>query len=665
MNRLKGGVAAVSLAAMLVYATAAQAAITTSNITTPADGSLMVQNLATNPSGQTFTVSGTTNGNAGDLFDIACYAGNTRWEAYAGPSSAGIALTSTDGSFSVTGVPESLFAGGPNSGECHLVAVPHGTSPSPGASYTGPRVGFSEFSTSTIPSGANAGAAWDYYFNDAAMLGSDQSESIDSCGPFPLLTDGTSAVNLGPYMFDCAGSFYNSPGEFHSLTSPDLTRAEIQVDGQNAYGSASAKLLFGGSDALPGFPALSASLDSFSTSTGDAQTTESEPLVKCTPNDVYGPTSSDCTAFGSTGVSIKRVTAYTNSGRVATVTDTYSSTDGAAHSIDVLYEDDLGANTAGWKFPGQVSFVPSGSGSGPSAWSPPATVYAIENTGAAPSLSNPVGALTYASAYGTASFDSTLWSAYAEPSGLFDYQDVVPAGGSVSIAWSYAVGTSLAEVQGDASAALDVLQPPGVSISSPAAGATLLTQPVKVAGTASAGSGVKSVSVNGVAATVSGGNWVASVPLAKGTNMLTATMTSNGGASTTASETVAYVPPAVLIRKSERFNGRAVLVKVSCWAAGSDCKGTVRLHFSELVIRHRRHRRISVGSVTKDQTVLAAHAGTIAVALGGRQRRALKSAGRLKVTGLVMATQASGVQATAPHASFTLTIKQRAKKRHK
>ena len=40
----------------------------------------------------------------------------------------------------------------------------------------------------------------------------------------------------------------------------------------------------------------------------------------------------------------------------------------------------------------------------------------------------------------------------------------------MSIAWSYATGTSLAEVQGDAAAALDVLQPPAVTISSPTAG---------------------------------------------------------------------------------------------------------------------------------------------------------------------------------------------------
>ena len=188
---------------------------------------------------------------------------------------------------------------------------------------------------------------------------------------------------------------------------------------------------------------------------------------------------------------------------------------------------------------------------------------------------------------------------------------------------------------------------------------------MKVTGTASAGSGVKSVTVNGVAATVAGGNWTASVSLPKGTNTLTATVTSDDGNTATTSETVAYVPLAALIRKSERFNGKAVLVKVACSAAGSNCNGIVKLTFSETVVKHRKRHTITVGSVTKHQTVAAGKTATSACALDARERRALKSAGKLHVTGIVLATEASGVRAVTAHASFTLTIKQPAKKRHK
>ena len=155
--------------------------------------------------------------------------------------------------------------------------------------------------------------------------------------------------------------------------------------------------------------------------------------------------------------------------RRKTVTDTFSSTNGAAHSIDLLYEDDLGSSTAGWEFPGQTSFgqhPPTGPAAGASTGT-----YVIDDTSSVPSLSNPVGAITYSTPYKSVGFDNTLWP--SETSGLFDDQAIVPAGGSVSIGWSYATGTSLAEVQGYAAAAQDVLQPPAVTISSPTAGASL------------------------------------------------------------------------------------------------------------------------------------------------------------------------------------------------
>ena len=67
---------------------------------------------------------------------------------------------------------------------------------------------------------------------------------------------------------------------------------------------------------------------------------------------------------------------------------------------------------------------------------------------------------------------------------------MVPAGGSTSITWSYATGTSLAEVQGYATAAQAELRPE-VTITSPANGATVTSSPLTMTGTAGGGSGVK------------------------------------------------------------------------------------------------------------------------------------------------------------------------------
>ena len=388
---------------------------------------------------------------------------------------------------------QSVFAGD----SCLLLVVPHGTTPTLGSGYTGPRVGFSEFSTSTISSGANSGTAYDYYFDDATAAASSQSASIDDCGPYAYLVDGTTAMNPSPYLINCGGSFYNSP---NALDTSAVGRSEIQIDGLNAYGSDSADNLFTNSDKLAGFPALTASLDSFDSSTGNAQTTESEPLVKCTPEpeNLYAPTSSDCTAFASTGVAIKRITSYSNSGRVATVTDTFSSTDSQAHSLDLEYEMDLQNSTSGWQLPGQPRLRRRERRHWCRPSTAPGTVYGIYDVGSAPSLSNPVGALTFSTPYNSVNFYNTLWT--GENSALFDYQRMVPAGGSTSIIWSYATGTSLAEVQSYAADALAALRP-AVAITSPANGVTVTSSPVTVTGTAGGGSGVKSVTVNGVTAT--------------------------------------------------------------------------------------------------------------------------------------------------------------------
>lgn len=79
-----------------------------------------------------------------------------------------------------------------------------------------------------------------------------------------------------------------------------------------------------------------------------------------------------------------------------------------------------------------------------------------------------------------------------------------------------------------------------VGISSPANAAVVGANPTTVTGTAIALGGVRSVTVNGVAATLSGTNWTASVPVRLGPNTITATARSNDGATAQASESITY-----------------------------------------------------------------------------------------------------------------------------
>lgn len=555
-RRMAGVALLVGLLAALLATSSAEAAITTSSVTAPADGSLLFLNHDSNPT-QAFTVSGTTDGTTGDLVDIRCYnAGSAQGGSYMGPAAAGITVA-VNGSFTAS-VPLSDFTGS----SCELLAVPHGTTPQPPTGLTGPRVGFSRFGSSRLTSGPNTGETYDFTLTQAGLGGLASAGSISNCGPYSQLYDMSATMSVSPFLLNCAGSFFDSPAEFFTnTTTVDITRSEVQVDGMNAYGSLDAQQLFAGSTSNSGFPALSVAV-SFNSTTGDAQSTESENLVRCSPTDVYKPTATDCSSFVASGVRLRRVVDYSGGGRVQTVTDTYSGMDASAHTLDLEYDTDLNDPTAGWELPGQSVFSPHATGdTAPAPSTAPGTIYGIDNRALAAGFANPVAAMTFATPYNSIRFDNTLWSGYGsgEPSALIDYQRTVPAGGQVTITWNYATGTSMSEVE----AAADRFSPPSISISSPANVSTP-AGPVTVTGSASAGSGVHGVTVNGIQATVTGGNWSASVPLSSGTLAVTAIVTSNGGVTASSSETLHRAKPVAATRSASHLT-----------AAGAKLMGTV------------------------------------------------------------------------------------------
>jgi hypothetical protein len=387
---------------------------------------------------------------------------------------------------------------------------------------------------------------------------------------------------------------------------------------------------------------------------GDAQTTESQPLVKCTPQDVFAPTHTNCTAFASTGVTMTRVSHYSNGGRVITSTDAFTSTDGVAHALDLQYETELGDAAAGWQFPGQSGYSYTAGTSGPAATAAPATIYAIYNPMSSPSLTNPVGAATFAVPYNSVKFDDTIWGP-SSPSTLFDFQRMVPASGSTSITWSYATGTSLAEVQGYAAAAQATMQAPAVAISSPAGDATVTGTPLTVTGTANAQSGVSSVTVNGLAATVSNRTWIASVPITRGQNTLTVTATSDDGSTASTTATVTYAPPPKISLISKRFNDKAVVVKLACASGGSNCGGNVTLGYTETVVKHHKRHRVTVVIATKHYAISYGQTATVAATLNRTGRKLLKKLGKLAASGTVTVTEASGKSKSVVTFRLTLT----------
>ncbi len=257
------------------------------------------------------------------------------------------------------------------------------------------------------------------------------------------------------------------------------------------------------------------------------------------------------------------------------MTDTWSSTDGHGHVVDALYDDAIGnsGNNEGLEFPAETGFSRHVVGDvvgGPS--SAPGSVLVHANVDAPDGDPDEnYGAITFSSAPSQFVFRSS--SEYEEHQTLS-----VPAGGSVSLTYIYSVGTTLAGVQALAFAAEDQLRSPALSITAPPNGSRRHARTVTVSGTASAGSGIRSVTVNGVNATLgAGGTWSAQITLRRGTQTLTATATSNSGLTASASVTVIYAKRCVVPHVKGLGRGKA---EKAIHAAGCTIGKIIKQHSS-------------------------------------------------------------------------------------
>lgn len=539
---------------------AAQAAVTTTNIAswtssssgTPANSPYLIS-YDNQPT--TLTVTGTAPGAAGDRVDIVCYYGSPTPQSQFKTLATNL-LVSASGTFTTPSggsAPQLRLIAGH---ACRLRAVPHGgASTGDTNTFTGPKLAIAETALlPTISGGPNNGTPYDYYVNGTTFTsfsawkapGTPAASGSGACGgPYAAPID--PAFDIGTFPVDCVGS----------LLADDLGiwggRSEVVIDGRNAYDAASAQGLFprtggqdNGSQDLAGFPSVNVSV-SWDPSTGLISSRSVESWVACDGNDPYKPTSNVvCPRFDDTGIQLTRVVSTSDDGRMITLTDTWSSTDGHSHTLDLLYDDYAGVSgnadsERGWEFPGQSSFTQYTSGTAvPAPASLPASILVHTNVAAADGdPGEGFGAITFGSAPAGLRF--------ASGSELEEHRMLtVPAGGSASLSYVYSIGYSLADVSALAMAAQDRFQPALVRITSPANGAAVTTPYVNLAGTATAGSGIKSLVVGGHTASVaSNGVWMSQVALNPGANTITALATDGAGATAQAQLTVVYQPPSV------------------------------------------------------------------------------------------------------------------------
>ena len=534
------------MAALGFAPAAAQATVTSSQITswvsvttdsqghtsTITNGSYLIS-LDNPPTSTTVTVSGTAvHDSANDRVDIACFYGS---------SASSVKLM---GTFPLTGTPNGTFNTGalqlrPIAGHaCRLRAVQTNkegpTTDLP--PFAGPNVAISE---SALPSSTLGGKASDFYVNAVTFTGNAAWASAGSptngCGP--------AVAPLGP-EFDITGNFaINCMG---SLQGSDLPtggdRSEVQVDGQNAYDAASAAALIGDNGDLQNFPSLKANVDEDPLN-GLVSSQSTEGWVICPGLLTYPPESSTCLHFAAAGIELDRDIATSDGGDVITMTDTWRSVDGNAHSLDLLYDDSVGATSRatqrGYQFPGQSSFSAYGSGASvPPPGTAPQSILVRSNLAAPDGApSEAVGAVTFAEAPSDFTFVSN--GEFQEHHAL-----QIPASGSTSLTYIYSTAYTIVQTQALALAAQDRLQPLAVAVTAPADGAMTSTSPVTVTGTARAGSGISSLVIAGQTVPVApDGTWSVNVALNPGPNTLGLLATDAAGNSAQGQLTIVYQPP--------------------------------------------------------------------------------------------------------------------------
>jgi PASTA domain/Divergent InlB B-repeat domain len=428
LARVRIAAASALVVGALVVTPAAHAAITGSQITTPADPSFFIADESA--SSQTFAIAGTTSGGnpATNLIDVNCYFGGSFVTVAKSVS------LKADGSFSI---PKANL-NNPLDLTCRLRAVPAGTHPSNLTPFSGPVVGVGERDLSKVAGGRNNGKAYDYYLDAQQQTAAFDYISLGGCG----LQDG--------YLYDAAytlttTTFFCNAGLPGPAASAAPTRSDVQVDGANAY--APYQAFFVNSNA-PGFPALGETY-TIDQATGNVVIQETDPLVKCA-DPTYPPNTVSCAAFVSTGVTDHRTITQDHDGHVSWITDAFTSTDGNAHSLDLLWDNNQqfwgkSGNSAQveYEFPGESSFSTHVAGNTVTLPASPGTIFVRMHGAPDGDTATGQGAIVYdrPAAGVTFTFVQSFDSEFT-----LHQTGQVPAGGSTRFRFAYVQAYRAADV---------------------------------------------------------------------------------------------------------------------------------------------------------------------------------------------------------------------------
>lgn len=305
------------------------AAPTQTRITLPADPSYITY-PATGASG--LAVTGTSNGKSARI-DLRCD-GTIAIVLKAGviPNASGVFSTT------ISALNMSRLGGQ----WCVLRAVPAGSKATTAPAFAGPRLLVGDVRLVTVKGGPSNGAVVDYRVRTPQLAGRGVYTSIGNCGVQGSATFSAS-FTVSADIFACAGRLANTIG----------AESAIQVDGSNSFASAGAASLFAGAAPSANLPGLSPLALTVSTdpATGNTTIRESEIIVKCAPDASTWPvTAASCTSFAASGIRLDRTITQGHDGRLASVIDAWTSTDGQPHKLSAVFENGATSGAA-FQFP--------------------------------------------------------------------------------------------------------------------------------------------------------------------------------------------------------------------------------------------------------------------------------------------------------------------------
>ena len=526
----------------------ADAAVTRSTVTSPANPTYLLDDDPPAVAGQAVEIVATTDGAQGDKVELVCTHGILSGIAKNVPVEAdGTARVEVDvGQFPYQA--------------CDLRAVPVGFRGPDYGPFAGPTVAVSAYEPvadgAEVPiHNSGATAVLDYW----VRTGHHRAVThIRSAGSGALVdVTGVLAESHAPVQ-------YATWSEGGSLFAP-----AIEVDGRTAYNAGGIPLLdFDGPEGREGITAPRGTEGVRSTfaldeATGVVTVGESQRIFRCAGTDSADPTADNCATVLDTGIRHERTITLTREHSIADVRDRWVSTDGSPHQLRVEYTAaGVKSPVPLWRFPSDPAFraykdgavvVPQG----------PGTLLVRDGAKLAEASRGP-GALSYAPAPAFVAFGRD-----DAPEEILDL--AVPAGGAAPVRRVYAVGGDVAEAEALGRAAEDSFDAPRLALSSPSDGTTTKAASSTVGGRATDNVGIAALSVNGRSAPVSAdGSFSVPVALAGGANEIVATATDGAGLTATARVVVHRVLERCRVPKvkpgSTLRTARRALAKAGCKA---------------------------------------------------------------------------------------------------